>query len=222
MVKNLIILGTGGSSYDVLDIVDRINAVSPRWRIFGFLDDSKEKGSVHLGYRVLGKLADAKNVRECFFIDCIGSDRSFRRRPAIIESAGLRTEQFATLIHPRATVSSRAKVGKGVYVNPGCVIAGDVKIGNHVLISPGVIIGHNTTIADYNVIAPGAIVSGFVHVERNCYIGCGSSIKQSTTIGQGALIGMGAVVLRDVEAETTVVGNPARVLVRNRQVLVNS
>jgi acetyltransferase-like isoleucine patch superfamily enzyme len=39
-------------------------------------------------------------------------------------------------------------------------------------------------------------------------------IRQRVRIADGALVGIGAVVLRDVAAEATVVGNPARLLVR--------
>src|SRR5438128_759449 len=43
MGGELIILGTGGSAYDVLDIVDAINrcAAAPVWRVAGFLDDGR-------------------------------------------------------------------------------------------------------------------------------------------------------------------------------------
>jgi acetyltransferase-like isoleucine patch superfamily enzyme len=39
-------------------------------------------------------------------------------------------------------------------------------------------------------------------------------IRQRVQIADGALVGIGAVVLRDVAAGATVVGNPARLLVR--------
>ena len=38
-----------------------------------------------------------------------------------------------------------------------------------------------------------------------------SGIKEKLSVGNDAIIGMGAAVFRDVEAGTTVVGNPARV-----------
>jgi len=53
-----------------------------------------------------------------------------------------------------------------------------------------------------------------VRVGRSCYIGAGAMIRQRVQIADGALVGIGAVVLRDVAAGATVVGNPARLLVR--------
>ena len=51
MTQPLIILGTGGSAYDVLDVVEAINAVSPAWDVVGFLDDARSPGERHLGHR---------------------------------------------------------------------------------------------------------------------------------------------------------------------------
>jgi sugar O-acyltransferase (sialic acid O-acetyltransferase NeuD family) len=219
---DLVILGAGGNAFDVLDIVEAINAgvASPVWRIAGFLDDTRPAGTKHYEYEILGRLREATQFSNATFIECIGSDKSFRRRPSIIEATGLRNEQFATLVHPRASVSPRAKLGRGVYVSYGCCIGGNVTIGNHVLICPGVIIGHDTVVGDYTVLAPGSLVSGFVNIGRNCYIGARSAIRQQQKIGAEVLVGIGAVVVRDVEAGATVVGNPARVLVRKERVTV--
>ena len=49
MTRQLVILGTGGSAYDLLDIVDAINAVQPAWEPIGFLDDGRPVGTCHLG-----------------------------------------------------------------------------------------------------------------------------------------------------------------------------
>jgi sugar O-acyltransferase (sialic acid O-acetyltransferase NeuD family) len=208
----LIILGTGGSAHDALDVVESINARSPTWRVVGFLDDTRQSGSEHLGLPVLGRLTDAARFPEHRFLNVIGSDRSYRQRPEIIASTGLRPEQFATLVHPGAGVSSRARLGHGVCVNHGVSVAGGVVVGDHVCLGPGVIIGHDSSIEEYALLAPGAVVSGFVSVGRSAYIGAASSIRQRVKIGERALVGMGAVVLRDVPAESVVVGNPARQL----------
>lgn len=212
MTRPLIILGNGGSAYDVLDIIDAINARSRTWAVAGFLDDSRPAGSRHLGIEVLGPVRSAAQHSDCLFINVIGSDKSFRHRPDLIAGTGLAPERFATLVHPAANVSPRARLGRGVYVNPGAIIAGNVTIGDQVAVGPGVIIGHDSVIDDFALLAPGAVVSGFVTVGRNAYVGAGAVLRQKVAIGQQALVGMGAVVLRDVPAECTVVGNPARPL----------
>jgi sugar O-acyltransferase (sialic acid O-acetyltransferase NeuD family) len=214
MTQPLIILGTGGSAFDVLDVIEAINAQAPRWEVAGFLDDSRSQGSRYLGFDVLGRLSDALRFSDHFFINVIGSDQSYRRRPEILASTGLTADRFATLVHPTATVSSRAQLGRGVYVNHGVSVGGGVRVGDQVCLGPGCIVGHETVIEAFTLLAPGAIVSGRVHIGNACYVGAGAMVRQNLHVGEQALIGMGAVVLHDVAPGCIVVGNPARILRR--------
>jgi acetyltransferase-like isoleucine patch superfamily enzyme len=58
-----------------------------------------------------------------------------------------------------------------------------------------------------------------VVIEDGAYIGAGAIIKQGSsmnplTIGKNAIIGMGAIVTKDVEPNSTVIGNPAKLIKR--------
>jgi len=216
MAMPIIILGTGGNAYDLLDTIEAINAVRSQWEIAGFLDDAHPPGAGFEGFRILGPLSEAPRFNDCSFINAIGSYANHRRRPEILTRTGLALERFATLVHPQAGVSRRAKLGRGVYVNYGSSIAGAVAIGDHVAISPGCIVGHDSVLEDYAIIAPGAVISGFVSVGRASYVGARAVIRQQLRVGTEALVGMGAVVTRDVPAGATVVGNPARLIERRR------
>jgi len=66
MSQALVILGTGGSAYDVLDIVEAINANRPTWRVAGFLDDARPKGSVPLLEEYHPALSQSERVRRGF------------------------------------------------------------------------------------------------------------------------------------------------------------
>ena len=135
-------------------------------------------------------------------MNVIGSDRSFRHLPEILASTRSAPERFATLVHPAASVSTRARLGHGVVVNPGVVLGGGVVIGNHVMLCPGCIVGHESSIGDYSIMAPGAIISGLVHLGTACYVGAAAVIRQRLRIGTGAFIGMGAVVVENVSPGT--------------------
>jgi sugar O-acyltransferase (sialic acid O-acetyltransferase NeuD family) len=212
MSQSLIILGASGNAYDVLDIIDAINSRSQTWKVAGFLDDAREQGSRHLGFPVLGGITDATSLKDCWFINAIGSDSTFRRRAAIFRRSGIDLARFVTLVHPGASVSTRAQLGAGVCVNHGASVAGDVVVGNNVSIGPLAVIGHNSQIGDHSVLAPAAVVSGLAQIGRSCYLGAASSIRQRICVGDEVLVGMGAVVVRNVLPKITVVGNPARPL----------
>jgi sugar O-acyltransferase (sialic acid O-acetyltransferase NeuD family) len=217
MTRPLIILGTGGNAYDVLDVVDAINAVAPAWELAGLLDDIRPSGSRYLGLKVLGPLRDAGRFQGHDFANAIGSDRSYRYLPEILASTGLTADRFATLVHPIASVSARARLGRGVTVNHGVSVGGGAVIGDFVTLCPGCIIGHDAQVGDYSILAPGATISGFVHVERGCYVGARAVIRQQLRIGERTLVGMGAVVVREVAPGMAVVGNPARPLQRSER-----
>lgn len=212
MSRPLIILGTGGNALDFLDVVEAINGVAPTWELVGFLDDARDPGSTYHGIEVLGPLARAADLRRCWFVNAIGSDRSFRRRADIVSATGLGDQFFATLVHPGACVSIRARIGAGTVVNFGASVGGEAEIGRHVTLGPNSTIGHNATVEEFAMVAPGAVVSGFVRLGRGCYVGAGSAVRQKVEVGPGALVGLGAVVVRDVPNRATVVGNPARPL----------
>ncbi|MCA9134929.1 MAG: NeuD/PglB/VioB family sugar acetyltransferase [Planctomycetales bacterium] len=210
--RTLIILGASGNAHDLLDIVAALNAPRPMWDIAGFLDDSLPQGSQLWGRKVLGPLRAAAGFHDCYFINCIGSERSHRQRPQMIARTRLTAMRFATLVHPQASVSSRAQLGRGVYVSFGASVGGMSVLGDHVSLAPGAIVGHDSSVADYALLAPGATVSGSVQVGQAAYLGARSVVKQGLSIGAGALLGMGAVVTRAVDPEMTVVGVPARPL----------
>jgi sugar O-acyltransferase (sialic acid O-acetyltransferase NeuD family) len=226
MVQSLVILGTGGGALDILDIVDAINVHAinvhgtsvqatdvhaPIWKVAGFLDDARPAGSAFLGLPVLGPVASAARLDpEVHFLNAIGSDRSHRQRPAIVGATGVANDRFATLVHPRACVSPRCRLGRGVTVNAGVSLAGQVVVGDHATLGAGAIVGHDAAIDDFAIIAPGAVISGAVRIGRSSYVGAGASLRQRVEVGAGALVGMGAVVLNHVAAGDRVVGCPAR------------
>ena len=212
MARGLVILGASGNAHDILDIVDALNVQGADWSFAGYLDDKHVIGTQLRGGTVLGDLSAAQLFRHHFFVNAIGSERSYQLRPQHVARTGIPPDRFATLIHPLAYVSPQAQLGHGVCVGAGAVVAGNVVVGDDVWLGARSVIGHDSEIGDHCVIAPAAVVSGFVRLRPCCFVGAGAMIRGLVEVGDGALIGMGAVVLNNVDPETTLVGNPARVL----------
>ena len=57
-----------------------------------------------------------------------------------------------------------------------------------------------------------AHLSGNVVIGECCWIGVGACVRQGLQIGDNVVVGAGAVVVRDVPPNITVVGNPAQPL----------
>lgn len=101
-------------------------------------------------------------------------------------------------IHPGA------RIGHGVFIDHGMgvVIGETAEIGDHCLLYQGVTLGG--TGKD----------SGKRHptLENNVVVGAGAKVLGALKIGTNTRIGAGSVVVRDVEADCTVVGIPGRVI----------
>ena len=104
-------------------------------------------------------------------------------------------------IHPGATIGRRLVIDHGA----GIVIGETAEIGDDVLIYQGVTLGG--TGKDVGKRHP--------TVGNNVMISAGSKVLGPITIGDNSRVAAGAVVLKDVPPNSTVVGVPARVVRQN-------
>lgn len=211
-MRDLVIVGTGGTSIDILDAVLASHAAGrAEYRPVAFLDDNQSRiGTTLHGIPVHGPLERASEMTDRYFINGIGSPANFFRRPAIVARLGVARERFATIVHPTASVSSMASLGLGTALLQHVTIAANATVGDHVVILPSSVISHDCNVGHYSAVAGGVCLSGNVTVEPCCYVGSNSTVIGGATIGRGSLVGMSAVILSDIPANAVYVGNPAR------------
>lgn len=101
-------------------------------------------------------------------------------------------------------------IGHGAVLSPFVTLTSNIRIGRAFHANLHSYVEHDCRIGDFVTFAPGVCCNGAVTIGDGAYIGAGAMIRQGVSIGAGAVVGMGAVVLRDVPAQTTVFGNPAR------------
>lgn len=99
----------------------------------------------------------------------------------------------------------------GAHDNISCGSSGDTVIDDYVKLDAFVYIGHDVHISKDVEIAAGGIIGGFTNIEPYAYVGLNATVRNRITLEKNSVIGMGANVIRRVDVNETVVGNPARV-----------
>lgn len=130
-------------------------------------------------------------------------------------------------------IGDETKIGTFVEIQKGAKIGHRCKISSHtficegVTIESGVFVGHGVTFINDRY--PRAInAEGQVQTEADWHcqltvvkqgatIGSGVTLLGGITVGENAIVGAGSVVTKDVPPNTTVAGNPARILNRRNK-----
>lgn len=113
-------------------------------------------------------------------------------------------------------LSTLTRLLTGIEIHPGAVIGSGVFIDH----GTGVVIGETAVVGDNVVIYQGVTLGGtgkdkgkrHPTVHDNVLISAGAKILGPFTVGHDAKIGAGAVVLREVPPNATVVGVPAHIV----------
>lgn len=204
--KPVAIVGYSGHSYVIIDIL--LNA----GRLVTAYCDQEEKASNPYHLQYLGKESEViDRLKKFDFFACIGHN-------GIREKVHTQLSQYLgnpiNAIHPSAVISASVRMGDGIMIAANATLNPLVELGRGVICNTSTSIDHECIIGDFTHIAPGAVLCGNVIVGRSSFIGANSVIRQGIHIGDNVVIGAGSVVIKDVPDNTTVIGNPAKKLIK--------
>ena len=206
-----VVLGGGGHAAVVIDAILSSGCAKP----CAVLDnDSALSGKNILGVPIIGgdDLLDqlsAEGIQS--FIIGLGSIGQPEPRQRLYELAQSKGLTAISAIHLGATVAMSARIGMGTVICAGAVINPEAIIGANTIINTGAIVEHHCHIGIGTHVATGACMGGKVRIGAGAHIGAGAVIRQGIKIGEAAMVAAGAVVINNVESNTTVMGNPAKV-----------
>lgn len=142
-----------------------------------------------------------------------------------------------SVIYAGSQIGSHLETGHGVVIREENRLGDHLSIWNNSTIDYGCIVGNRvrihcnvyvaqfTTIEDDVFLAPGVMIANDRHpickdcmkgptIKRGARVGINATLLPEIVVGEEALIGAGAVVTKDVPAGAVVVGNPARIIGR--------
>lgn len=200
--RELVVLGAGGHAKVVV-----ATARAAGWSVAAVYDDDEARwGGALLDAPIRGPLAAAAAESELPAVLALGDNRGRAARAAALDL------EWATLVHPDASVHATASLGPGALIVAGAVIQPDCVIGAHAIVNTAAGVDHDCRVADCAHIGPGSRLAGDVTIGEGALLGVGCAVVPGVSVGAWATVGAGSVVLADVPAGATVAGVPARTL----------
>ena len=176
------------------------------------------------GLRVLKVLVSlSQSLKQNKEINKINSPDYFSHETAVVDEGSIIGK--GTKIWHYSHVCKGAKIGKNcnigqnVFIANGAILGDNCKVQNNVSIYAGV------EAEDYVFFGPSCVLTNDINprcmhskngeylktvIKKGVTLGANCTIVCGNTIGEHALIGAGAVIIKDVEANAVMVGNPAK------------
>ena len=157
------------------------------------------------------KLREASFATKKLLVQLNNSSDPAKIRELLSQITTSEIDESVTVFTPlHINYGKNTRIGKNVFINFDCVFLdlGGITIEDGVLIAPKV-----SLLSEGHSVSPNerqSLVPGHIHIMKNAWIGAGVTILPGVTVGENAVVAAGAVVTKDVPANTVVGGIPAK------------
>ena len=206
----LILIGGGGHCRSCIDVIN----LEGKYSIEGILDTKETPGQQVEGYKVLGtdELIEKLVKKDYHFLITIGQIKSAGLRVKIFERLQKQKAKLATVISPKAHISTNVTIGAGTIVLHGAIVNAGAVVGQNNIINSLSLIEHDAVIGNHTHISTGALINGGCSIGDHTFIGSGSVIANNILVGDKVVIGAGSLVLNDIKEPGVYAGSLAKKL----------
>ena len=207
-IKKIVIIGAGGHSTSILNIVRSLN-----YEVVAFVDNTNSINKFNNINVISDKDAISKYYKYDFIIG-IG-DNNIRENIYKKYTKSKYNIKFTTLIHKSAVISWKSEIKVGSVIMPNVTVGPNSKIGEFCILNTNSSIDHDCLMKNFSSIAPGVNTGGEVKIGKNSSIGIGAKIKNKISIGDNVVVGAASYVNSDIESNLTCYGIPAKIIRKN-------
>jgi len=210
MTRPIVVYGAGGHGREIAALIGDLRSAGADWDFRGFLSDDRATwGSRVGGVPVLGDGEWVTRLPGVAVAVAVGDSAARCRVVAGLEGRGV---EYPSLVHPAALVMERSSLGPGVIAGAGAIVTVDVEVGEFAVLNIQSSVSHDCRIAPYATLGPRVVLPGGVTVGTGADLGAGAGAIPRVSIGEWSIVGAGAVIVRNLPANCTAAGVPARVL----------
>lgn len=214
VTDKVIIIGGKGSAKVVAEQIYDSQIKVGNVELLGFAFDDDSIGDNINGFPILSKTYEVfekyKKFSDVKFIFQLYRPDLMKERINLLNSYNIPLERFYTFIHHSVMISKSAKVGKGTCIMAHSVINSNAEIGNHCTIHSNALIGHDTKLGSFNFIAAHSAIGSSNKIGDANFFGLKSSFNNYIEIGDYNFVGMASNVVKGLDSNKKVLGNPAR------------
>jgi len=196
-MKRLLIIGSGGHAGQVIDAVNLVG----EYTIVGLIDDFLPVGTIKHGYIIVGKVDEISTMKNHFEYLFIAIGDNITRSDIWYKYSQY---PYAIIVHPKASVSTKSNIYKGVYIGANATVAYNTSIYTCAIVNTNASIDHDSKLYAFASLNPNSATGGNVKIDTHTRVGMGVNIRDGVTIGVRCKIGMGCTIISDVPNDTTI------------------
>jgi sugar O-acyltransferase (sialic acid O-acetyltransferase NeuD family) len=200
-MEKVLLIGAGALACDLIDLVGADKFVA------AYVDPQFAQAESVDGVRICTDWNQAMQLASHYVLAVSSTEHRARARARAVE-AGL--EPSSPIVSTSARIARSATLARGCAVGYFSAVGPGARIGLDCLIMHGVVIGHNSIIEENVVVCAGVCMGGYVTIGAHSFVGTNAVLAPKVSVISGCFIAAGAACLRDVPANSLMIGSPAR------------